>query len=483
MPKPYWSGEQSRKIITRIIVEGELVLETPAHFGNGDGDDMTDMPLLLDPLDGQTPLLTGASITGALRSYLREWEHGYGHKADSNSASVHLFGSLKSDDKGEQSPLIVDDALGTHGGIEMRDGVRIQPHSRTAEEDKLYNLQLWQAGTIFPLRFELLLRDIDNTEHVKAALATALAGLNNNGITLGARKRRGYGQISIAGWRVRTYDLKNADDLCAWLGNGDEPLDQVASVSDIFTALGVQPDVSDKRQFYHIKATFALDTALLIRAGGGRDDSGPDMVHLHARQKNGSVAPIVSGTSLGGALRARASKIARTLTTQARARALIDQMFGMDMAGTDEPSASRVSVRETVIKQARTDLVQHRVSIDRFTGGARETALFSEQLAFGGPDTSLTVDLRLVNPQDYEIGLLLLVLKDLWTGDLPLGGESSVGRGRLQGREAHLTHQGDGGVHTWDIMAHGPGLIISGDRQRLETFATAFNTHCKEGEQ
>ncbi len=483
MPKPYWSGEQSRKITTRILVEGDLVLETPAHFGNGDGDDMVDMPLLLDPLDGQTPLLTGASIAGALRSYLRECERGYGHKAEPDSASVRLFGSLKADDKGEQSPLIVDDALGTHGGIEMRDGVRIQPHSRTAEEDKLYNLQLWQAGTTFRLRFELLLRDIDNAEYVKAALATALAGLNSNGITLGARKRRGYGQISVAGWRVRIYDLNNTDDLCAWLTNGDQPLDQVASVSDIFTALGAQEDVHDKRQFYHIKATLALDAALLIRSGRGLDDRSPDMVHLHARQQNGSLAPIVSGTSLGGALRARALKIARTLTTQARARALIDQMFGVDMDGTAEPSASRVSVRETVIKQAWTDLVQHRVSIDRFTGGARETALFNEQPAFGEPDTTLNVDLRLVNPQDYEIGLLLLVLKDLWTGDVPLGGESSVGRGRLQGREAHLTHQGDVVVHTWDIVAQGPGLTISGDRQHLETFVTAFNTHCKEGEQ
>ena len=38
-----------------------------------------------------------------------------------------------------------------------------------------------------------------------------------------------------------------------------------------------------------------------------------------------------------------------------------------------------------------------------------------------------------------EIGLLLLVLKDLWTGDLPIGGESSVGRGRLRGKEATLS--------------------------------------------
>jgi len=53
-----WSGGSSRHIIKRIVVEGDLVLETPAHFSNGDSDEVTDMPLLVDPLEGK-PLLTG----------------------------------------------------------------------------------------------------------------------------------------------------------------------------------------------------------------------------------------------------------------------------------------------------------------------------------------------------------------------------------------------------------------------------------------
>ncbi len=82
MPKPSWSGDVSRKIVRRIVVEGDLVLQTPAHFGNGDGDDLVDMPLLTDPLDEKTPLLTGASIAGALRGYLHEREHGFRAKVN-----------------------------------------------------------------------------------------------------------------------------------------------------------------------------------------------------------------------------------------------------------------------------------------------------------------------------------------------------------------------------------------------------------------
>ena len=48
-----WSGIESRQIIRRVVVEGRLVLQSPAHFGNGDTDDLIDMPLLRDPYDNE----------------------------------------------------------------------------------------------------------------------------------------------------------------------------------------------------------------------------------------------------------------------------------------------------------------------------------------------------------------------------------------------------------------------------------------------
>lgn len=462
MAKPLWSGDASRKILARVVVEGDLVLETPAHFGNGDTDELTDMPLLVDPLDNKTPLLTGASIAGALRSYLREREHGYRECATKNSASARLFGSLRGDDEGEQSLLIVDDSLGQNFGIEIRDGVRIHPESRTAEEDKLFGVQLWHGGTTFPLRFELLIRDVDDADSLKQALATALAGFNDGGITLGARKRRGYGRVSVPEWRIRSYALDNRDDLLVWLEHGDEPIDGLPPVMDIGVPLSVKQSVYDCRHSFHFSATFSIAGSLLIRSGGEQDDIGPDMVHLHSRQLNGDKKPILPGTSLAGALRARALKISTTLGSRGKARELIGEIFGVEMAENVQPQASRITVQEHVVgipvdpdSIDRTRLVQNRVSIDRFTGGARETALFSEQPTFGGKDTEVMIDVRLVNPKDYEVGLLLLLLKDLWTSDLPLGGEISVGRGRLQGKEAEMTYEKGQKRESWQIKGQG----------------------------
>ena len=48
------------------------------------------------------------------------------------------------------------------------------------------------------------------------------------------------------------------------------------------------------------------------------------------------------------------------------------------------------------------------------------------------------VRITIRDSKDYEAGLMLLVLKDLWTGDLAVGGEKNIGRGVLEGFSADI---------------------------------------------
>jgi CRISPR/Cas system CSM-associated protein Csm3 (group 7 of RAMP superfamily) len=474
-----WSAAMARGVVRRVVIEADLILETPAHLGNGDGDDLTDMLLLTDSHDGRTPLLTGASLGGALRAHLRSVERGHRKprdlSAERTSLSVLLFGGQCGDEEGEQSPLLIADALGETSGVELRDGVRLDPRSRTAEEDKLFDLELWPAGTTFRLRMELLIRQQDEAARMKQALLTALAGLQDGSITLGARKRRGYGRVSVARWRAREYDLAKPGDLLDWLAQVPLP-----AVADLAAALGADSSLlQDRREEFRLRATFWLDGSLLIRSGGGQDDQGPDMAHLHSRQRDGQMRPVLSGTSLAGSLRARARRIAE-ICCPAQAHALVEGIFGREMIGDVQPCASRLHVEEHIVEEAETDLVQNRVSIDRFTGGARATALFNQQPAFGKSGTRLTVGLTLINPEDHEVGLLLHLLKDLWTGDLPLGGEASVGRGRLAGLSAELTLRRGGQEKRWTIAQEANRLTVD-DCTALEVFATALTRHAAAG--
>lgn len=472
------SGRVARGITGRIIIAGRLVLETPAHFGNGDIVGVTDMPLLCDPRDGVTPLLTGASIAGALRSYLREIEHGYGQEGHKSDVTQRLFGRLE-EKTTLQSWLLVDDSLGHAANIELRDGVSLVPATRTAEEGKKFDVELLAAGTTFDVRFEFL--ESDDTKDLLVGLATALDGLARGEIGLGQRKRRGLGRCRVTEWSVRRYNLAAPDGLLAWLA--DEPSGEQRG-GDICALLGVSQGLPDRRQRFQMEAIFGLSSSLLIRSGSGEPGS-PDMIHLRSvRRGQPQPAAIVSGTSLAGAVRARALRIANTVLGESKAGKLIDAMFGcmheedsgdqaLSAADRPKPQSSRVVTEESLVEDGL-DLVQSRVKIDRFTGGAFPAALFSEQPVFGSAGTRLKLNLTLRNPQPAEIGLLLLVLKDLWTEDLPLGGESSVGRGRLQGQEATLTFFDGSTATQWKLIQDGTTLRSepAGALEQLNQYVT-----------
>lgn len=471
MSEPMWSGAKSRKIIERIVIEGNLILETPAHFGGGE-DDGAVMSLLVDALDGESPLLTGASIGGALRSYLWTVEQGYGKKQEGGqeSAASLLFGTARDDDRngtGDQSRLIVDDARGEIRGVVYRDGVRLDEQSRTAADNALYAIQLWDAGTSFPLRFELLISEGDWRERLVSGLVKALHGLATGEITLGVRKRRGYGRVRVDDWRVRSYDVGRLEGLMAWLREGSQPLADDYRVEDIANAFDHVDKIEDQRELVTLEAWFTLDGSLLIRAA----DDVTDMKHL----TNSSGKAVLSGTSVTGALRARAAKIINTLTEDTvRSAAMVNDLFGSPHDQRENRTASRITVEERGIEGGVSELVQSRVSIDRFTGGALDTALFNQQPLFGSAKKGVHLRIQLrKNPKkdvEPEVGLLLLLLKDLWTGDLTLGGERSVGRGRLHGERAELTYQGN----TWTITANDAELTIEPEAESLNNCLQSF---------
>ncbi|MEG4282710.1 RAMP superfamily CRISPR-associated protein [Microcoleus sp. A006_D1] len=437
-----------RPIAQRIIVRGTLTLDTPTCLGSGDADSPTDIALLRDSVS-DCALLTGASIAGALRNYLREYQHGYGVEEQNGDRATRLFGGTRRDPDGEQSPLIINDAIGsTIPIVELRDGVEIESITGTAKPGQKYDLELLAAGTEFPLYFELLIEKNKNQTEQQTLindLALALRGLEQHEIGIGMKKRRGFGRCHVEEWQVWSFNLEHSGDRTSWLNfehwqPGLLPNYPTYPFKEAFEKVGIQLDVSgeDKRDRFTIHAEFKLVGSLLIRSGQDSTGRAPDVVHLKSHRNN-ELKPVLSGTSLAGVLRHRAERIVNTLE---KPITIIDEMFGTDFSKdkTKQAKASRLVVHEKVIEKAD-DLVQTRIAIDRFTGGAYHGALFDEQPIFGG---DVTLELELRKPEESEIGLLLLLLKDLWTSDLPVGGESSIGRGRLQGKNATLTW------HKWD---------------------------------
>lgn len=454
--KPQW--QNPRGIRERIIVRGSLVLDTPTHLGNGDAEGPLDMPIFLDPLEGKA-LLTGTSIAGALRNYLREF---------SEDLAKLLFGDAGQKES-IQSPLIVDDALGKEPEVELRDGVAIDPRTRTAEAKKKFDMELLTSGTEFQLSFELLVLKSKEDELLQA-FTIALQGLEKGEISLGKRKSRGFGKCHVSKWILNRYNVTVPCGLIAWLDNDHTSQLEGKSISSL---LGIVVPTQERAKGHvcTLEGTFSIDGSLLIRSGFGESD-GPDFTHLHSKREDQYV-PVLSGTSLAGALRARASRISKTLGKDGHK--IADHMFGNRIYEGDqkkELTASRLWIDEAII-QDPLDLVHTRVKIDRFTGGSYPAALFSERPIFGKltRETTVRIHLRLREASRDDIGLLLLLLKDLWTGDLTIGGESNVGRGRLKGKQAIMNFDGESWIFS---QVDDKELQIEGNKVKLEGFVQAF---------
>lgn len=447
---------QERYVGHRLVWTGLLELASPGHLGGADADATSDQPLLRDG-EGR-PYLPGATLTGLLRALL--------NRIDKDAAQA-LFGAEWSNPKGQQARLLLGDAPVEDAGpvpTELRDGVAIDACRGVAAEKKKYDLELLPVGVRFRLRGQVeLFGKPEQDEPLLRGLLLILLALEHNQLALGARTRRGFGETRrVAGeagywrvedyrWRVEDYRL-DAAKWYAWLGRELDGLPEdwpkvapvayrdAAALANYLDVALPTPTVTED---FSVALNLKLAGSLLV-GSEGYDPDQPDRSHLqrlHWRNGASTLESVLPATSLGGVLRHRCRRIALTLAGQAgkqdAADRLVGEMFGPAEICTNQKAwASRVTVREAYIEGGK-PLRHTRVRIDPWTGGAKESLLFTEDAQYGG---EVKLELRLqAGGKDWDWvwagparALLLLALRDLAAGELTVGAESGVGRGRLK---------------------------------------------------
>lgn len=429
-----------RRIHARFVWESSAAL----HVGSGGESNAADMALLR-AADGSF-YIPASSIAGACRSALAAYYQDYSSFRDGNEpAEVKLlFGAHPRGTDGKKAEhyasllTVMDAPLVSGPGITVRDGVRIEPDTGIAADSAKFNLEVLPKGSRFRMEFSLAMYhelpwDLD-PDSLVACFHTMLDLLRDGRIRLGARTRRGFGEGRALDIKVFELDMNAPKHLAAWLRRKPElgtGLDRVAA------------PMAPNHPVFSIDAELRLKTSLLIRSTSAKPED-PDAVHL---TENGSC--VLPGTSLGGAVRHRCLRIASTLNLERR-KEIIDSMFGPEATTPGEKGeglrGGRIWFSESALSNGSRH-VQGRVAIDRFTGGALESALFDEAPFWpegDGPHVRVTI--RLDDPRPPEAALLLLAFKDLWLGDLQLGGGAGVGRGVFQGISATITQNGRGTV-------------------------------------
>lgn len=508
-----------------------LVARTGLHVGAGYGDSVTDAFVLSDSRGH--PVIPGSSLAGALRALATRLAPRLGHKVclalqpppdhddteeverrkrPCGCAVCKLFGDVnpshetgqrrdKSSEKAAAGRLWVYDAdLVGPPPAWIRDGVGIGRASGAAYRQGLvkFDLEVLPAGTEFELRLELQAPDAEtDVDGEEGLLAAVLAEWAEGRGAVGGRASCGLGafelpkQVPVI---YRRLDLRDSQQLFTYLSL-DDPWPQATTdpgwlhrrLGEVTTVpiLADHPE-SVARSWVRLTATIQALGPLLVNDPVAAATSGFDHAPL---QINGDrEMPILPGSSLKGALRSQAERIARTLATgwayekdagsspkeafyahcpacDPLAGGAGEPLASCDalltgahlpkarpiVSSTDEVSdkhlcmacrlfgsprrGSRLRVEDAALVGQPRYKPLDMLAIDRFTGGGADQFKF-DAAALWKP--RFTTSLFLENPEPWELGWLFLTLRDLQDGLVRVGFGAAKGFGQVR-------------AETWDV--------------------------------
>lgn len=422
-----------------LLLKGKVKLLTPALIGSGKSD-VTKMDVILDSMD--KPFIPASSLVGVLRHRFK--------LSDPWQENLDAYWGYSRDDKGRGSALCCSDlvCLSEDVKISTRDGIAVDSLSGMVmvKPEALYNYQVVEPGAIFDLNLEVTIKDDDDKDFFKQMTAAVVKVLEAGEISIGAKTNNGLGKIQLIDGHLFEVDFSKKDHVRGWF-----QYLKSRDTGGLEGALQVGPfDEVPRVETFSIDADFKLKNSLIIRSYSDQPGD-PDSVHIKSVNK-----PIVPGASIRGAIRARAERILNTLGID-KATELMNDLFGYVHKENNKKKKGKLRIEETILPAYPGEL-QTRIKIDRFTGGTIDGALFDSMPLFKDKENEKTfkINLSIKEYKPHEAGLMLLILKDLWTGDLAVGGEKSVGRGVFQGHHAVISRD------------DGPPIKIDKDISKLE---------------
>jgi len=392
----------------RYFIKGELELLSPLIIGSGE-DEIADFQCQRD-WDGNL-FIPGTTIAGNLRHYLQS-------NAIDTGIIKRVFGS--SENQAGYSLLTFYDAPSTDDAVKtiIRDGIRLDNLTKTVADKSKYDFETIPTGTIFYFRMEGSSRKNNDYVELEASISKIIELLENSKIRFGAKVQRGFGKLKLNNVNIKKLDLNKKDHIQNWIN--------------------FQWDFTDKEVLdpFKIKEVFSEKNAILLCIHFDIPDTfiirsysmNPEDEDSISMQENG--IPVIPGTAWNGSIRHALENISRELNKINEMDKFTKNLFGyVDVENKIKPVASRILIEESKIYNTQ-KVTYVRNKVDRFTSGTVDTALFDEQILCKG---NTCLEIEIVNPDDFEIGMILLAIKELSFGIQTVGGEANVGRGRLNG--------------------------------------------------
>jgi len=476
------------RFLARIVIEAN----TPLSVGSGDKDIITNQSIIRD-VNG-LPFIPGTAIAGILRHAMRESdakqifgfqetpegrrkrkekylrdgykESDFQENIDEGSQIIFSSAHPVINKKGEVvegllSNSFDDKSLRHFMYLPIRQHVRINEKGASADEGK-FDDEVVYKGTRFCFEVEML----SETEDKKEVFKDVLSELASSTIQIGSGTRSGLGEIKIipplCQFAYLNLKIKN---------HRDTYIQKSSSLNDLFwnNPLFIQNEELTKKEegwtTYQLELT--PEDFFLFGSGFGNDDANMIPVKESILDWSGEGETpylkndfiLIPGSSIKGTLSHRVAyhynKLNRIFTdviTKGLEKEEIPikisehvgdknkavrTLFGYTTQNDNDAVRGNILISDVIQgkKHEQTKTLNH-VSIDRFTGGAIEGALFTEEVMYGKDDTyKLTFKVKYEALKDNDVKQAFEeALFDITEGMLSLGGGVNRGHGCFTGK-------------------------------------------------
>ena len=450
--KPQALANEAHAPFRRVTISGTLTLKSELHIGSSVLRNTGANEVGRD-VNGQ-PYIPGSSLRGALASMLSE-------NNDPDNLYRRLFGLERQTDSDDVSQteqadgggmglLRVFDActcgekLNANVEVIERSRTRIEAVTGTAMNHHLATFELVPVGTCFELT---ILMDhaaepgFGISDKEIQTVLSLLHGLNDQ--SLGKGKSIGQGQLQ---WNRTKLEGISEADYRRWLLNNLQqkanapgninikPLVGCSASLELLPDGSFQPLVTWEKQHFSLLSQSPIlinDPVAVEAAKKEADDTAKSPNHIFLqRSQDGKAQAVIPGATLKGWFRAQARRILLTLTQgqdQQKVDDLLSQLFG-----STEHGGSLLSFNDALVPLSQNEThAQMFNAVDRFTGGVKDSALFSAEALW--TDQAINSELRFKDHllKGWMRLLLLYAWNDAKDGDLVLGWGKGKGYGRL----------------------------------------------------
>lgn len=441
------SSENKQAYDKRYVANIVFEAKSPLKVGSSENDILQDAPIQKDW--NNLPMILGSSIAGVLRhSFPKDRRDDVfgdedGDKKDNKGSRLIVSNALLCDENMKVcEELLIPNTKSKF--LKIFENLPIREHTKITDRGVSdsgkygkFDEQVVYKGTRFKFRLEFIANEDDekNWQEILDILCDPM-------FRLGGGNTKGFGEIEV---------LKDLSSYVFVDLNSDEYKNESSSLNlkkQNIVRKEIENAVKKVKSYVKYELDIKPDNFFMFGSGFGDDDA--DMTPVFEQvvdynKKDLSEKKIlIPASSIKGAISHRTAfhynytmmKNDKNYEPKvAEENLAVKEIFGQkkdEIEGKKVGQKGKIFMSDCILDNNFSEKVFDHVSVDRFTGGGIEGALFQEKTV---STDNFSVSIYLKNDIDDKCKeAFKLALKDIVAGMLPLGGATTKGHGVFSGR-------------------------------------------------